>query len=137
MKKTWMRAAMGTAVVAGLALAGALIFTTRPALAEMMSGRTGTQMHGNHMGMMSNGSHGAMMQGAHGMMGADMGALHASMVVMHDKVTEALTAAHQAALNELMAAGTLTQAQADQMLEHMGSGENGSAHCDQALVTQS
>jgi|GEM_PF-4047046 len=37
-----------------------------------------------------------------------------------DKLTEAVNSARKAAFDELVAAGTLTQEQADQMIEHMG-----------------
>jgi hypothetical protein len=113
MTKTWKRIAMGTAVVAGLAVAGALVFVpTRSAMASMKGAGMGGMMQ-SHMQMMQGGGMGAMMKGHMQMMqGSDMGAMHASMGAMH----ASMTAMHDRETAEVAALLGLSVADLDKAL---------------------
>lgn len=147
MTKTWKRVVKGTAVVAGFAVGALLLVAVRPAVANVMSGGVGGMMSGGMMMSTNMGAMHANMRGTHETMvamhdqetaeaaallgmsvddlnkaladGKPIGALADQQNVDPAQVAETLAAVRKAALRDLVTAGTLTQAQADWMLQQM------------------
>ncbi|HYF95399.1 MAG TPA: hypothetical protein VD969_24575 [Symbiobacteriaceae bacterium] len=140
MTKMWKRVAIGAAIVAAVGTITLVAHPGRLLAAGMMGGGMGNMMQSGMMGGDMSKMHDSMSGMHEQLLGAAAGALgmtadELSQALADGRgvadlakgkgvdlaaVTGAMEDARKAAFDEMVAAGTLTQEQADQMLEHMG-----------------
>lgn len=149
MTKTWKQIAIGAAVVAGVAVIGLVARPgVLQAAAGMMGSGNSSMMQGGmmqgNMNSMMNGDMSKMHDAMSGMHTQELNAAAGALGMTADDLTKALAdgrgvadlakekgveltavtgameAASKTTFDQLVAAGTMTREQADQMIDHMG-----------------